>query len=43
MIASEFILKTNGILDKDKKFKSLKEMTYSNEKMETKRWCNLCG
>jgi hypothetical protein len=32
MIAFEFILKTNGILDKDKKFKSLKEMTHSNEK-----------
>ena len=38
MIAFESILKENGILDKDKKFKSLKEMINSNEKMETKRW-----
>jgi hypothetical protein len=37
MIAFEWILKENRILDKDKKFKSLKEMINSNEKMETKR------
>jgi len=37
MIAFECMLKANGILDKDKKFKSLKEMTNSNGKMETKR------
>ena len=37
MIAFEWILKENGILDKDKKFKSLKEMINSNEKMETHR------
>jgi hypothetical protein len=37
MIAFEWILKENGILDKDKKFKSLKEMINSNEKMETNR------
>jgi hypothetical protein len=36
MIAFECILKANGILDKDKKFKSLKEMMDSNEKNGTK-------
>ena len=37
MIVFECILKANGKLDKDKKFKSLKEMMDSNEKMEPKR------
>ncbi len=37
MTVFEYILKANGKLDKDKKFKSLKEMINSNEKMETKR------
>jgi hypothetical protein len=37
MTVFEYILKANGKLDKDKKFKSLKEMMDSNEKMEPKR------
>ena len=37
MIVFECILKANRKLDKDKKFKSLKEMMDSDEKMEPKR------
>ena len=37
MTVFEYILKANGKLDKDKKFKSLKEMMDSNEKTEPKR------